>query len=168
MGTTTTIILAAIIVAGSSSLSAWLHARQDHRLRAAERREDAERQDVASDRAAEQTRILIDTNERIAYRTAEAAVMLEGKLDVIHTLVNSSMTAAKQSEFDAIERELAMMKEVVALRRSAGEEPTAETLATMDSIERKLRELSTELAERRAQDALTVAQAANRANYKQT
>jgi methanogenic corrinoid protein MtbC1 len=81
---------------------------------------------------------------------AAAAAVTNGKLDVIHTLVNSNMTAAMQAELDAIRRELAMMREVVALNLAAGREPTMETLAAIEATEAKITELSSHLAEREA------------------
>jgi hypothetical protein len=78
------------------------------------------------------------------------AAATNGKLDIIHTLVNSNMTAAMQAELDAIRRELAMMREVVALNLAAGREPTVETLAAIEATEAKITKLSSQLAEREA------------------
>lgn len=76
------------------------------------------------------------------------------RLNVIHTLVNSNMTAHMQSELDAIVRELAMMREVSRLHEDAGRAPTEETLAAIQLTESKVAELRAVLSDRyRAQDA---------------
>lgn len=89
----------------------------------------------------------------LAERAADTAKETNGKLDVIHTLVNSQLTAAMQSELDAIVRELAMMLEVIALKKAAGFEPTAEALAALDAAQAKVADLTAKLEDRhRAQD----------------
>jgi len=98
----------------------------------------------AAERADEAARLLIDNNERVAKSQLET----NGRLDVIHTLVNSSMTAAMQSEFDAVTRELAMMREVVELKKASGMEPSAAALAAVKTTEAKLNELAVTLEDR--------------------
>lgn len=104
------------------------------------RDEDHERQD----RVAREVREVKET-------AAVATVVTNGKLDVIHTLVNSSMTAALQSELDAIVRELAMMNEVIALHKAAGREPSKQALAALLSTDSRITELRASLAERAKQ-----------------
>jgi len=117
-----------------------LLAKQEETVRA--------QQDVAA-QAAEAARLLLANNERVARTQTET----NGKLDVIHTLVNSNMTAAMQSEFDAVTRELAMMREVASLKQAAGHKPDAATLAAIEATEARLHELDANLADRkRAQD----------------
>jgi hypothetical protein len=53
-----------------------------------------------------------------------------------------------QSESDAVSRELAMMLEVVELKRVAGKEPTQEVLAAIDATKAKIAELHAKLADR--------------------
>ena len=89
----------------------------------------------------------------LAGRAAELAKETNGKLDVIHTLVNSQLTAAMQSELDAIVREVAMMLEVIALKKAAGFEPTKDALAALDAAQAKVADLTAKLEDRaRAQD----------------
>lgn len=101
-------------------------------------------QKTIADQAAEAAELLLAANERVA----RTAIETNGKLDVIHTLVNSNMTAAMQSEYDATVRELAMMKEVIELKRSNGLKPTPEALAAIKTTETKLRELAAALEDR--------------------
>ena len=71
------------------------------------------------------------------------------KLDVIHTLVNSNMTAAMMGELDALKRDHASMTELIDIKRSnQGREPTPDTVATLLSIERRMEELRGELDDR--------------------
>ena len=63
-------------------------------------------------------------------------------------LVNSSLTGAMQSEAEAVVRELAMMLEVVELKKSMGKEPTVEVLAAIDATRAKIAELQAKLADR--------------------
>lgn len=76
------------------------------------------------------------------------------KLDVIHALVNSNMTAHMQSELDATVRELAMMREVSRLHEDAGRDPTSETIQAIEMTEAKVSELRAVLDDRfKTQDA---------------
>jgi hypothetical protein len=84
---------------------------------------------------------------------AEAAARLyqnetNGKLDVIHVLVNSNMTAAMRSELEAVTRELAVMREMIALRKEQGREPSAETLAAVAIVEARIFRLALQIDER--------------------
>jgi hypothetical protein len=79
---------------------------------------------------------------------AANAKITNGKLDVIHELVNSNMSAAMQSELDALEVTLAALTEVVDLKRAAGREPGPEALAAIRSTEGKIRESRAALNDR--------------------
>ncbi len=104
----------------------------------------AERQDQAADKAAEAAELLLAANERVA-QTAQST---NDKLDTIHTLVNSNMTAALQAEFDATVREEAMMQEVIELKRAAGREPSETAQAALITTRAKIAELSANLTTR--------------------
>jgi len=134
----------ALIVAVTSMVSPLLLAALTNRHRHKEKLEDYARQDEVAAKAAEAARLLLAANERVA----ETAKVTNGKLDVIHTLVNSNMTAAMQAELDATIREHAMMIEVVALKQSAGHEPSVTSLAAIEATERKIAELQAALRDR--------------------
>src|SRR6185369_3456951 len=72
-----------------------------------ERLEDLARQDQVSTRTAEATKLLAITNKQVA----ENADVTHSKLDAIHVLVNSNMTAAMQADLDATKRELLVLRE---------------------------------------------------------
>lgn len=138
----------AMIVAASSTFGPVIVATVTARIKRNEKKEDQEharternenyaRQDLVAKRLQEAT-------ERAASKAQET----NNKLDVIHTLVNSNLTAAMQSEHDAIVRELAMIYEVIDLKKKAGHKPTVEALAAVKSTETRLSELHEQIAER--------------------
>lgn len=82
------------------------------------------------------------------------AVGLNRKLSVIHTLVNSNMTAHMQAELDATVRELTMMREVARLHSDAGRDPSEETVSAIQLTEARVAELRAVLGDRfKIQDA---------------
>jgi hypothetical protein len=144
-------VAAAASVAGSL-LMVYLANRQ----RRGEQQQDHVRQDAVAIQVAETAQLLLEANERVA-RTASAA---SGKLDVIHTLVNSNMTSALRAELDATVRELAMMREVVALHQAAGREPSKDTLTAIKTTQHKVDELTANLTDRLEQTEIANAQEA--------
>lgn len=113
----------------------------------------------AATQAAEAARLLVESNEAVAEIARETNTRLDSKLDIIHTLVNSNMTAAMQSEMDSTIRELAGLKEIVRLNKLAGSAPSEEALAAILSTEAKIVELQTNLNDRRSQAETAEAQA---------
>jgi len=110
--------------------------------------------------AAEAAKILSEQQAKTSARAEEVAELLSrnttttnNKLEVIHTLVNSNLTSSMQSEHDATRRELAMMLEVIELKKVAGLVPSIETLAEVEATKIKIAELSARLADRTAQQA---------------
>lgn len=80
----------------------------------------------------------------------KAAADTNGKLDAIHGLVDGAMTAAMRAELEATKRELAMMREVAAIKQAAGHEPTLETLAAIEATAARTQKLESALADRLA------------------
>jgi hypothetical protein len=149
------IAIASLVLLGPLLL-AWLNGRQ----RRAEKREDYARQDEVAERATEVAKqaqeaatLLVEDNQRVAKAAALATSKTFGKLDEIHTLVNSNMTAAMQAEFDATVRELAMMREVIGLHAAAGRAPSTEAESAVTATESRIAELRAALEDRHtAQD----------------
>jgi hypothetical protein len=110
----------------------------------ADKKADWARQDAVAKKAEEAAALLLKANERVAENTR----LTQNKLDVIHTLVNSQMTAAMQAELDATARELAMMQEVITLKEVAGHIPTAEAISAVESTRAKLAELRARIEDR--------------------
>lgn len=157
-------IVAALSAALTSTIAPILLAVIAYRQRRQEKFDEYTRQDQVAARVEDAARKLLQRQDEVAAKAAEAAKLLlannervaadaekaNAKLDVIHTLVNSNMTAALQSEMDATTRELAMMREVVELKRAAGSDPTTEVLAAIEATKMKLGELAATLADRLA------------------
>jgi biopolymer transport protein ExbB/TolQ len=153
---------------GSPILLAHLTSRRHRR----ERLEDYERQDRVARRVAEAAERLTKRQDQTAIKAAEAAELLlaanervaatagvvNDKLDIIHTLVNSNMSAAMQAELDALETSVAMMTEVIDLKKAAGREPTQDALVALKSARAKVRESKVALADRTTQSELIEAQ----------
>ena len=159
---TTSAIFLGLIVAASSTISPLILSYLTARGRHNERLEDFARQDAVAAQAAEAARLLSNRQDAAASKAADAAKLLvvntakvaetakitNIKLDVIHTLVNSNMTAAMQAELDATTRELAMMGEVIELKRVAGREPNVQALAAIEATKSRISELTAALADR--------------------
>lgn len=167
-----TLVVSICVAIGASITAPLILARQAEKMRRQDREADWDRQDEVARRAANATATVAASQKRIADQAAKAAEALleanakvaatadetNGKLDVIHALVNSQMTAAMQSEYDATVRELAMMQEVIGLRRAAGHEPSQEALLAAEATQAKIAELAARLEDR--------AKAQERANEK--
>lgn len=108
------------------------------------------RQDSIAAQTAEAARLLVASDLKLA---ATAKITLE-KLDVIHTLVNSTMTAALQDGLDATVRQLSLLREVVELKRAAGKEPLEESVAEITATQAKIAELRAHLNDRVVQQGV--------------
>jgi hypothetical protein len=148
----------ALIVAVFGFIGPVVTAAVTYMVHRAEKRQDYARQDAVAAKAAEAARkadtvaaSLLASNKRVAETAKTAAdglVVTNNKLDMIHTLVNSQMTAAMDAELRATQRELAMMREVISLKAAAGHEPSAKSLNEIISTENKVKELRAKLADR--------------------
>lgn len=155
-------IAIALVGAASGIISPLLLALLINRNRRAEKQEDYKRQDDVATQAAEAAKLLAARQDDAAAKAAEAATLLlaanervakdtkitNGKLDVIHGLVNSNMTAAMQAELDARRENLALLLEVVEMKRAAGHEPNSETLLLIGAAKGKIAELEAGLSDR--------------------
>jgi len=112
-----------------------------------------ESQRVMAGKADEASAGVVEVARVLAETTRASSLAIEktqGQLTVIHTLVNSNMTAAMESELGALVRELALMREVVELKKVAGHAPTIETLAAIKATESKIIELTASIRDRKA------------------
>src|SRR5688572_18678682 len=96
----------------------------------------------------EERRIDIKRQDLVSIQVVNASDITNEKLDTIHILVNSNMTAAMQAELDATVRELAMMREVISLNKAAGRKPSAEAIAALEMTQEKINELRSQLEDR--------------------
>lgn len=121
----TPIIVAAGVILGPLFL-AYLTGRQ----RSAEKREDWARQDA------------------VAVKAAAAVQAVDGKLGQIHALVNSNLTTQMEEAYTAVVQQLVLMREVVALNRAAGREPSSRAVDAIAAIEARVGNLQAQLADR--------------------
>lgn len=134
-------------------------------LRRQEKLEDWARQDAVAERLSnrqdaiaaqtqETAELLLQNNKDVAI-TARAA---NTKLDVIHTLVNSNMTAALQGELDSARANLATLRELIGLRVAQGQEPDEDTRVALKALEDKVGRLAANLHDRIEQTKVADAQ----------
>jgi hypothetical protein len=81
-------------------------------------------------------------NRRTSRRLAENQADTSSRLDVIHTLVNSTLSAALQAQLDASRRELVTMLENVELQQATGRAVSDERKAEVATLRRQVGELS--------------------------
>jgi len=89
-------------------------------------------------------RLLVESNTDTQHRLDG----IDAQAKRIHTLVNSDMTAARQSELDQTRTTLVMMRRVVALGEAAGVSAPEEDLAAIDATVARIGELEAILADR--------------------
>lgn len=126
-------------------LNAWGSSNQraqEAEIRREEKKLDWARQDIVAAKA-----------EQTASMMLQATHSNNEKLDIVHALVNSNLTAAMQAEYDSMTRELALMHEVMEMRLSNGQEPSEHTKSAIVVTEAKLKELGERLVARAAQQA---------------
>jgi hypothetical protein len=109
-------------------------------------------QHAAADKAAEAAELLLESNERVAEAATTQTLLAEGvdrKLDAIHGLVNSTLTAAKESEMAAKESELAALVRLVDFVAGGSDAGAIDRLDTqIAGLHTELAELRTELDDR--------------------
>ena len=141
-----------VVVAIFASITAPLIlAGRTERMHREDQLAEYQRQDQVAKLAAETSAAMLAQQRDMAEAAAEQAARADGKLEVIHQLVNSSLTAALTSEMDALVTSLAMMNEVIDLKRSAGRDPTAEAVIALQDTEARIAELRATLADRSRQ-----------------
>ncbi len=169
------------ISAAAAALSPIIQARLVGKQRALEREEDFARQDAVAKKADEVAiqaanaarllrdaqQVTIQATEKVAEATKEvartaaiSAAETHTQLNQIHTMVNSNLTAAWQSDLDQAKATLAVMREMAALKRSSGVDITPESLAAVASTEARIAELEATLADRLLQMKSVEAEAA--------
>ena len=155
----------ALIIAVPALLAPLLMAWLTHRNARKDREHDWERQDKVAERAAEASRKILASQAATTAAQEEAtqAAHLARKetysqLTAIHTLVNSNYTIALTSELNSTRRELIALKEIMALRAATGRPINSDAEMTIETAERRVRELTAELTERDKTDILVKAQ----------
>lgn len=107
------VVLVALIVAVGAVVQIHVNGQQ----RRSDKREDWDRQDLVAERltsrqdaialqAEEAARLLVENNRVVA----ESSVATQRQLTVIHTLVNSTLTGAKQAHLEALQGQLLLLE----------------------------------------------------------
>lgn len=138
------LVVSAVLAVFASVTAPLILLHRSEKMHREDRLADYKRQDEIAARAAA-------AQKAVADQAAEAAGLLlqsNGKLDVIHALVNSNMTAVMQAELDATRRELALMLENGRLNAAAGHRQTAEALAAIEATTAKVTELASSMNDR--------------------
>ena len=73
------------------------------------------------------------------------------RLAVIHTLVNSTLTAALQSELEGARREELLLRELIQMRTDVGHAVTDDQTAALGAIQRRISELTAATRDRAEQ-----------------
>jgi polyhydroxyalkanoate synthesis regulator phasin len=97
----------------------------------------------------------IRRTDEVARLTASQAVQTDRKLDAIdaqakriHTLVNSDMTAARQSELDQTRAMVAVLRRVTSLAQEKGTAPDPRDMEALSTADARVGELEQILADR--------------------
>lgn len=118
------------------------------------KKQDWARQDLVAERLAQTNRTLtataIDTHDSLTAIQSGQAALKNGQKQ-IHALVNSNLTAAMQSQYDALVRELTGLHELVSVKRKFKVKPSAKTLTAIKQAEKNLAELKAQLEQRHAE-----------------
>jgi hypothetical protein len=73
------------------------------------------------------------------------------QLSIIHTLVNSTLTAAQQAVLDGSRREVFLLQDAQRMRERAGEEITDDQRALLGATQRRVDELTLAMRDRERQ-----------------
>jgi hypothetical protein len=161
MNVATTAALAALVAIMPFLLS-WLNGRQ---LAASKQAEWAHQDAIAAAAAADAQKAAgisqsnLEANQRIA---ASSEVTL-GRVNSIHTLVNSDRTASLQGELDATAVSLLLLRKVIALNEAAGRPATPDDVGAVNATVARIATLRDTLANRIAQTKIAEQQAATAA-----
>lgn len=161
--TITLAIIAFLTAIATPTIASIINAHTTARAREA----DWARQDQVAAAAEAAANRLVESQHTLAQAALKAAVasehrgravaarldQLDDKAAVIHDLVNSSMTAAMQSEYEAVVRDLRSQRQLLELYKAQGVEPSTETLDMIAAIAAKADELHLTLENRKRAQA---------------
>lgn len=122
---------------------------KDRKDEMALRKQQWEREDAVAQRVAEAAALLVDSNAKVSANAKE----VNGKLDTIHDLVNSNMTAAIEDSMMSKKREVVSLKELIAIKLLSKPPipPSEEALGIIKATELQIAELQSRLNDRKKQ-----------------
>jgi len=145
-------VLLALLIASVLAVAAAITLIQLIRATNNERRQDRAldlaRQDAVAEQARETAALLLESNKRFASVTKTT----NSKLDTIHTLVNSNLTAAMLAELGATEAGLSLMRELTDDRKARGIEPSPDAIARIRATEKRVNDLRAQVEDRQEAD----------------
>jgi hypothetical protein len=112
--------------------------------------EEAKRQDAVAAK-------LVAANESVAVAARETLSVVKetaGLTKVVHTLVNSGKTEGLETERRLSGVALALLREMIEVKKSGNELPTIEKLAEIEAFKSRIAELDEILAERAKQGTM--------------
>jgi hypothetical protein len=134
-----------LVVAIFTSITApIILARRTERQQRSDRLADYQRQDEVARLAAQ----AVEAQSSQAQAADWKLDSLARQAERIHTLVNSDMTAARQSELDQTRVLLAVLRRVVGLSKTRGQQPEPADLEALENAEARAAELERMLADR--------------------
>lgn len=148
-------IVVAVIQAKNKRLEADIAAA----VRKAEKEEEWRRSDLLEKRAADRAAAVAKRGEETAAllisttaNVGNLAGIINGKLDEVHALVNSSYTAALQAALEAVQAKLVVLLDSTSFKREHNMVVSPETTADIAATKTKMEELSAAITERMRQD----------------
>lgn len=122
-------------------------------IRSREKKMDWKRQDEVAKRVQEASVKVAGAADLLVKSNAEVATAANAnseKIAEIHHMVDGQMTIAMQESLDSKVTSMVLMREVIELKRARKVEPSVRTLATMETLERQVTELTDAIAKRQA------------------
>lgn len=167
-------VLLALIVAVPAMLSPLLLSWLTNRNARKDREQDWARQDQVANRVAEVSRQLLARQESTAIAleksmlaTTIAREQTFSQLDAISTMVDGNVTVVLQAELESTQRELTALREIMEIKRTAGQTASADATMVIATAVKRIVELQKLLADRRERDAVARSQidSGNRRSY---
>jgi hypothetical protein len=143
------LIMAVLVNRNARQMKSDDYARQDlvaARLNARQDESERKAAEVAA-QAAEAAALLVESN----LKQEEIAKVQGAKLDQIHTLVNSNLTAAMQDQLDTRQANLVLLNQAVHARAADGLPVDTTATDTIAATKVKIAELSAQLLDRKKQ-----------------
>lgn len=162
-------VLALIQTLALAGITGWITSRKEKRdaqrkieaaeaealIKSKEKQEDWRRQDAVAERAEHAAALLlaaqretIERTDKVAQLTEAATKQTATKLDQIHVLVNSEMTAARKSERDTQQLLVMALKNSLALGKSLGHLQDPHELDGLAVAEQRIIKLNKIIADR--------------------
>ena len=145
-------IIAAFVALVTPLSTVWAtsYARRSDRAEDRKDRAEVAAQVVqAAKKAEEAANLLVESNAEVAKAAAKSDERTNGQLKQIHTLVNNNLTTAVSTALDALKSARVSTKELIELKKSLGQSPTTESLASVAAMESRISELGQQLMDRK-------------------